>query len=293
MASEIPTRSGVPAPEALTESERDARIEQLLLGGLDEYFAGQYEQAINLWTRVLFLDRHHDRARAYIERARRAQAELQRESEAILQQGIQAFHEGDVASARRLLTDAVRRGASPEVAQGLLDRIDRLRVGRRAPRFRRRVPASPPSATDPGEAAAASGTRGRFWTAALLLVAAVGVLVVGMLGFTLPQRFTRGLLPENDAGVVPATVPIAPLSLPSAFASESFLARSRVLFRTGRLRDALAELDRIPLGDSLRPDADRLRASIQSELLVLAAAEREPPPADAAEGEVGAERPPE
>src|SRR5436190_17816616 len=57
----------------------DSRIEELLLAGLDHYFNGQPEQAINVWTRVLFLDRAHARARAYIERARTAIAERQRE----------------------------------------------------------------------------------------------------------------------------------------------------------------------------------------------------------------------
>jgi hypothetical protein len=63
-------------------SDRLALIEQLLLAGLDHYFTGQYEQAIHVWTRVFFLDRGHARARAYIERARCALAERQREAEA-------------------------------------------------------------------------------------------------------------------------------------------------------------------------------------------------------------------
>ena len=58
----------------IADHERDARVEQLLLAGLDHYFAGQYERAVHVWTRVLFLDRGHARARAYIERARAAQA---------------------------------------------------------------------------------------------------------------------------------------------------------------------------------------------------------------------------
>jgi len=48
-------------------ADPDAKIEQLLLLGLDHYFAAQYDQAINVWTRVLFLDRNHPRARAYVE----------------------------------------------------------------------------------------------------------------------------------------------------------------------------------------------------------------------------------
>ena len=53
------------AADALSGLERDARVEQLLLQGLDYYFAGAYESAIHVWTRVLFLDRGHDRARVH------------------------------------------------------------------------------------------------------------------------------------------------------------------------------------------------------------------------------------
>ena len=113
-----PARSEKPASDALTGAERDARIEQLLLTGLDHYFANDYDQAINLWTRVLFLDRHHDRARAYIERARSAQAEQQREAEALLHQGLDAFNGGDVAAARQLVVDALERGASRDRRAG-------------------------------------------------------------------------------------------------------------------------------------------------------------------------------
>src|SRR6266699_2139779 len=83
-------------------ADRDARIEQLLLAGLDHYFTGQYDQAINVWTRALFFDRSHARARAYIERARRAQAERQRESEELLHNGLSAFQRGESGEARRL-----------------------------------------------------------------------------------------------------------------------------------------------------------------------------------------------
>src|ERR1051325_1754769 len=88
--------------------ERESRIEELLLAGLDHYFSGQHELAINVWTRVLFLDRSHARARAYIERARTAVAG------------------GEASDARRLLNSAVERGARPEEAQAVLERLDRL-----------------------------------------------------------------------------------------------------------------------------------------------------------------------
>src|SRR3954471_15166136 len=109
-----------------TETGRETRIEELLLAGLDHYFSGQHELAISVWTRVLFLDRSHARARAYIERARGAIAERQREGEELLQTGTAAFQRGDAEGARRLLTSAVERGAPPDEALAMLDRLARL-----------------------------------------------------------------------------------------------------------------------------------------------------------------------
>ena len=114
-----PTR----ANEPVSEADREAKIEQLLLSGLDHYFTGQYDQAINVWTRALFLDRNHARARAYIERARSALAEGQRESEELLHNGVAAFDRGESSEARRLLEAAISQGAPPDEAPGILPRV--------------------------------------------------------------------------------------------------------------------------------------------------------------------------
>src|SRR5512140_267571 len=118
--------------------DRDAKIEQLLLVGLDHYFAARYELAINVWTRALFLDRAHARARAYIDRARSALAERQRRSDELLHNGAAAFHRGEAERARELLLAAIDGGANPDEASVLLDRLTRLEAasgtqGERAP----------------------------------------------------------------------------------------------------------------------------------------------------------------
>ena len=59
-------------PLAESGVDRDVQIEQHLLAGLDHYFNAQYEQVLDVWTRVLFLDRGDARVRAYIERVRAA-----------------------------------------------------------------------------------------------------------------------------------------------------------------------------------------------------------------------------
>src|SRR4029077_18079343 len=99
------------ADDPALNADRDAKLEQLLLVGLDHYFASQYDQAINVWTRALFIDRSHPRARAYIERARSALAERNAKSEELLQKGVAAFHRGDSHEARRLLQAAIDGGA--------------------------------------------------------------------------------------------------------------------------------------------------------------------------------------
>jgi hypothetical protein len=271
-----PLRSDMRPAEALSGPEREARIEQLLLAGLDEYFAHRYEHAINLWTRVLFFDRQHDRARAYIERARRAQAELHRESEAALHQAIDAFRAGDVATARELVTQALDRGASPDEAHGMLERIERLGVAQKSPRLRRRITLPPvtwsgttPAAAGPG----LPGRGGRGWSAAALLATAtVGVLGVAAWGLAVPEPSAWSLFSSPAAAT--SAIPWTPEPLPVAQASETHLARARSLAARGRVHDALALLDRVPVGDPLRPEADRLRSSIQQELLSLSTSER-------------------
>lgn len=243
-----------PASEALSDVERDARIEQLLVSGLDDYFAGRLEQAVNVWTRVLFLDRANDRARAYIDRARRAQAERQRETEGLLHEGLQAFDDGDVERARRLLTAAAERGAPRDQTLPVLHRIGLLDV------------------SSSGPAAAAAPSLGR-WRRAGVVAGEVPARL--RLGPVLVVATAIGLaalvLTRTDAGIEAGT-PVATLDpvaapLPVPAASEAYLARADALFRAGKLADALATLDRVGPGDAHHGEAQALRGRVHRELL--------------------------
>jgi tetratricopeptide (TPR) repeat protein len=237
------------AAEPLSDAERDARIEHLLVAGLDEYFAGRMDQAVNVWTRVLFLDRANDRARAYIDRARRAQAERQRESEALMHEGLQAFDDGDVERARRLLTSAVEHGAPHEQALPVLQRIGRLELAP-APAPRRRW-----IQPEPRDVSLDSG-RGRWlWVGALGLSVAIGAGAF----LALPAEPTAAF----SAGALERVTP--PLPMPGA--KDGHLARARQLFDAGKLPDALAVLDRIDQGDLAWTEAQAMRGRVQRELL--------------------------
>ncbi len=247
-------------PRALGDG--DARVEQFLLAGLDHYFAGRYEQAVHVWTRVLFVDRGHARARAYIERARAATAERQRQSEELLHRGTTAFDDGQVVAARRLLTAAVEHGAPTEVALAYLGRLDRLSA-----------------ATMPGDVLADLGTvdqgsgerpaPARRRVPAVLAWSAAGVLLVTV------AVWLAGAIGEIAGWGVPAateetsvTRPTDPL--PTVRASDVALARARTLFETGHAGDAVGLLGTIPLADPNRADADRVLADIQRALLTAA-----------------------
>jgi len=253
----------------------EGRVEHLLVTGLDHYFAGEFDAAINLWTRVLFLDRTHDRARAYIDRARSAQAEQQRISEALVHEGLEAFDRGEVVRARALLSDALDQGASHDVALGVIGRIDRLDAGQRsavpAPTVsRERVRVKSPVADRPSEDQR-RGSLAMWWATA------AGVVIVAALSFVLvtPNGWADWF-PVQATTNAPIAAMVTPAPLPVPAPTEAYLTQGRALFAGGKLRDAMRVLDRVPLGDSLRQDADRLRADIQRELLSIASAEASP-----------------
>ncbi len=253
------------AADPAAAADRDAKIEQLLLTGLDHYFAAQYQQAVNVWTRALFLDRSHARARAYIERARSAMAERQRQSEEMLQHGVDAFRRGEGDEARRLLHAAIDGGAPSEEALALLGRLDRLEPTALPP-----APARDERARlVAGPAADAIGS-GSLRRAAAFMVLIV-VLAAGGYAAILSLRFDSWT-PMPPAPVthppLPHDAPL-PLPLPLPRRGDAALARARALAASGHLHDALAALDEIRAADPGRPDADRLRGDIQRQLLAV------------------------
>jgi hypothetical protein len=244
------------------DTDRATRIEELLVSGLDHYFAAEYEHAINIWTRVVFLERDHDRARAYIERARSAIAERQRESEELLHRGVDAYKSGDVANARDLLTRAVDRGAPSDEALVLLGRLDRLEgVGFDAPLYHGASPVRPSisSALPPAV------RRPVRWVIGGIAVVAVAAAVV------LGGAPALSWMIEVPAAT-PRVAQTAAEPLPIVRTADTLLDRARGLYAGGHLHDAMRLLDRIDIADPARADADHLRADIQRDLLAGASA---------------------
>ena len=239
---------------ASRDPERQARIEQLLLSGLDHYFAGKFEEAINIWTRVAFLERGHGRARAYIERARGAQAERQREHEELLHRGVTAYQAGDMETARTLLTRAIEEGGPTDVALAFLQRLNRFEAATEHGRL------PPRSVSGAGPSPPREASR---WTPTAVASGAIAIAIVLL---ALPIASWIAELPIGP----PRTDVARPEPLPIVRTSEMIVARARALYDAGKLKDALSVLDRVSSFDPVRPDADRLRALVQRDVLANA-----------------------
>ena len=246
------------------DADREALIERLLLAGLDHYFAGRYEQAVNVWTRVAFLERGHGRARAYIDRARGAIAERQRQSDELLHRGVDAYRSGELTQARDLLTRAVSESGS-ETALLFLQRLGIAEAGH--------------AAADVTTASSADETRSRgrirnprdkadvrtnWFTTIAASVAVAGSILLA----ALPIASWLG-----DTPVPQRTAPApAAETLPVLRPAETQVARARELYAQGNLRQALRLLASVNAGDSLRAEADALATTIQMQLITASTA---------------------
>ena len=245
------------------DAERDAKIESLLIAGLDQYFAAHYAQAIDIWTRALFLDRNHARARAYIDRARSAMAEQQRESEELLHNGVAAFERGEIEAARQMLNAAVQRGGAHEVALAFLTRIDRIHAA--TPVIPE--PTTPPSRLPFRPRTVTAKREGSRWLSVIFGFVLVAAAAVAVASWDQIRGMVPVLTPGPNDGLAPARVVQEPLVVPRS--AEAALERARALFEGGRPYDALRAIDLVRPTDPLRAEADRLKATIQRELLAF------------------------
>ena len=242
-------------PGAADVAERESRTEALLVDGLDQYFEGHFEEAIHLWTRVLFIDRSHDRARAYINRARTAQSERARRGDEMLHAAGDLLTRGQLDQARRLLANAEQASGADEKVAELWARLERVE------RTRHAAPASPAVAV-----VDARPVRSWRWSARIavqcLAAAAFAVLV-----FTMAASPVVGEWLAGQRGSAPARATSGPPPLEVLTTEDVALVRARQLYARGRLAEALAVLDRAE-GPAWQRDVDQLRAEIERWLLM-------------------------
>jgi tetratricopeptide (TPR) repeat protein len=249
------------AQGAYEAADRDSRTEALLVEGLDRYFAGQYEDAIHIWTRVLFLDRTHARARAYIDRARTTLAERHRQSEEMLQASHELLEQGRTEAARHLLTEAVAKSGDDEKAAALRLKLERLERMERANEWR-------PSGSSAARAATAPAT-GWHWprqSRSVLVLSGAAALGLALLVLAMSPA-AQDWIGMRSPGEQLAPASVVSKWPPALSSSDVALVRARNLYSRGRLAEALQVLDRVSQDGPARVAADELRIEIEQMLL--------------------------
>ena len=112
------------APTPSTPSGDDQRkIQQYLADGDRAANAGDYQQAIDLWSRIFLIDVTNDEASQRIESAKIKRREIEGKVETIVAAGEQAFNSGDKETARAKFNEALRLDPGNLTAHDFLERM--------------------------------------------------------------------------------------------------------------------------------------------------------------------------
>ncbi|HYI11366.1 MAG TPA: tetratricopeptide repeat protein [Thermoanaerobaculia bacterium] len=122
-ASSGPAEFDFATASVATTTDDQKKIEQYLTDGDRAFDAGEYQQAIDLWSRIFLIDVTNDDASDRIERAKAKRRELEQRVEPLLTSGITAFERGDTARAHADLTEVLRLDPQNASAQEYLNRL--------------------------------------------------------------------------------------------------------------------------------------------------------------------------
>jgi tetratricopeptide (TPR) repeat protein len=106
-----------------TSADDKKKIDQYLADGDRAFEAGEYQQAIDLWSRIFLIDVTNDQASERIERAKLKKRDIDQKVEAIVTAGVQAFDRNDHETARAKLTEALRLDPANPMAHDYMDRL--------------------------------------------------------------------------------------------------------------------------------------------------------------------------
>ncbi len=106
-----------------TSPDDQKKIEQYLGEGDKAFDEGNYQQAIDLWSRIFLIDVTNDAASERIERAKAKRRESEQRIESILSEGVQAFERRDTATARARMNEVLQIDPTNVTAQDYLERV--------------------------------------------------------------------------------------------------------------------------------------------------------------------------
>lgn len=107
-----------------TSPDDQKKIEQYLADGDNAFDSGNFQQAIDLWSRIFLIDVTNEAASDRIERAKSKRREGEQQIEGILAAGVQAFERRDVATARAKLGEVLQLDPNNVTAQDYMERLE-------------------------------------------------------------------------------------------------------------------------------------------------------------------------
>ncbi|HEX7418294.1 MAG TPA: hypothetical protein VF505_00315, partial [Thermoanaerobaculia bacterium] len=107
-----------------TSPDDQKKIAQYLADGDNAFDSGNFQQAIDLWSRIFLIDVTNDAASDRIERAKSRRREGEQKIEGILAAGVQAFERRDVATARAKLGEVLQLDPNNVTAQDYMERLE-------------------------------------------------------------------------------------------------------------------------------------------------------------------------
>lgn len=112
-----------------TSPDEQKKIEQYLTDGDRAFDAGDYQQAIDLWSRIFLIDVTNDLASDRIERAKGKRREIESKVETLLGSAITAFDRRDHNRARAELTEVLRIDPNNVAALDYMERLNEPAAG--------------------------------------------------------------------------------------------------------------------------------------------------------------------
>jgi tetratricopeptide (TPR) repeat protein len=306
--SSLPEFEPVPSADAAPSfddggGDHGPRVQALLDEGQAAFDRGEYQGAIDSWSRIFLIDIDTQEAARRIEGARQLKSEREREIEEMFHAGVARFDAGDWPAAREAFRQVLSVQPSYVLAREYLDKIDERESGGGGnrldlPEMAPLVPATPtpPAAAPRGARAQAEeilvppdpdarreaakpavggfaikARRGPRMSPAFIAVGGAVLVLLGAGGWFLATQWNR-LFPNSGQQAAPA---------PS---SGNVVAAARKLQAEGKTSAAIAQLRRIPPQDAVFAEAQSLVA--QWEKLEAEAASKLPPEKASAQGEL-------
>ncbi len=107
-----------------TSPDDQKKIGQYLADGDKAFEAGNYQQAIDLWSRIFLIDVTNEAASERIERAKGKRREAEQKMEGVLAEGVQAFERKDLATARAKFQEVLKADPGNVTAQDYMERLE-------------------------------------------------------------------------------------------------------------------------------------------------------------------------